>query len=384
MAKIKVAYLDYSHIFAGAERVLYTIIENIDTERFEPYLIFPFPRDYHECYKKLECTKHYLSANLTWWHGSEYWKHPLRGTDLLKRMIFGYRLASYLKKEGIQILHVNLLRPDCYWWLKPSKNAGIRIIGHFRSQAIEWIPAPKVQRCCKLILCVSNYSRSRFITKGEYVESRPLYDSIDVNTLKSTLSKAEAKRKIGFDESCQLVSTVGQLSPHKGHDNAIKAFAKIADAYPMMKLLVAGGGLEKDLNNLKTIARELGVTDKVVFTEKQVSNIHEVYRASDLVLSLTKVGEAFGLVPFEASYLGTPFIAPCFGAVTEFVESGKNGLLVDTNNVDEIASAISWVFTHYDQAMEMNEAIKQLINERITPMVMSNKLQKVYEEVLEK
>lgn len=382
MEKIKVAYLDYSFVFAGAERVLYTIIDNLDKEKYDPYLIFPFPREYQDQYKSLNCKTHYLSGKLTWWHGSEYWKNPVRGTDLIKRMIFGYRLAKYLRKEGIKLLHVNLLRPDCYWWLNPCKDAGIKIIGHFRSQALEWIPSAKVQQCCRLVLCVSNYSRSRFVTKGEFVESRPLYDSIDINTFRCSITKSQAKAKLGFKDDCLLMSSVGQLSPHKGHDNAIKAFGKVSNKYPNAKLLIAGGGRQNDLDNLKNLAIEYGVAERVVFTEKQVSNIHEVYRASDLVLSLTKVGEAFGLVPFESSILGTPFIAPKFGAVTEFIKDMENGRLVDTNNVDEIASAIDWTFTHYDEAMAMNKKVIELINKKLTPSVMTANLQKVYEEIL--
>lgn len=384
MDKIKVAYLDYSYVFAGAERVLYTIIDNLDKKKFDPYLIFPFPREYQEQYKSLDCKIHFLSKKLTWWHGSEYWKKPLRGSDMIKRIIFGYRLAKYLKKENIKLLHVNLLRPDCYWWLKPCKDVGIKIIGHFRSQAIEWIPSAKVQQCCCLVLCVSNYSRSRFISKGIFVESRPLYDSIDINTLKSPLNKTEAKVKLGFPADCTLMTSVGQLSSHKGHDNAIKAFSIIAKKYPKAKLLIAGGGRPEDLNNLKNLVSELGIADRIHFTEKQVSNINEVYRASDLVLSLTKVGEAFGLVPFESSILGTPFLAPKFGAVTEFIHDMENGRLVDTNNVEEIASAIEWTLSHYDEAMVMNKKVIALVKEKLTPNVMVDNLQAVYEEIIVK
>ena len=381
MEKIKIAYLDWSYIFAGAERVLYTIIDNLDRCQFEPYLIFPFPRDYQKEYEKLDCHKVFLASKLTWWHGSDYWHHPLRGTDMLKRMLFGLKLARYLPKNGIKILHVNLLRPDCYWWLKPSHDAGIKIIGHFRSQAEEWIPGKKVQECCSLVLCVSKYSQSRFTSKGKFVESRALYDSIDIHSLFTPLTKDKAKEKLGFDSQVKLMASVGQLSPHKGHDHAIKAFAKISSKYPSLRLLIAGGGKENDLYNLKQLAKSEGVSDKVVFTGKQISNIQEVYRAADLILSLTKVGEAFGLVPFEACYMGTPFIAPCFGAVTEFVRNKDNGLLVDTNNILQIAEAIDWVFSHEEETSLMVGKLQNVIETRITPSVMISNLEKVYLEM---
>lgn len=63
MEKIKIAYLDWSYIFAGAERVLYTIIDNLDRCQFEPYLIFPFPRDYQKNMRNLIVIKFFLLLN---------------------------------------------------------------------------------------------------------------------------------------------------------------------------------------------------------------------------------------------------------------------------------------------------------------------------------
>lgn len=378
MQKIKIAYLDYSYVFAGAERVLYTIIDNLDRTKYKPYMVFPFPREFHQRYDSLDCEKHYLSPKLTWWHGSEYWKHPLRGTDMLKRFIFGRRLAKYLTRNDIGILHVNLLRPDCYFWIKPCHDAGIKVIGHFRSQTKEWISGSKVQKCCDLILCVSKFSRDSFIENGIYTESRVLYDSIDTGTLHCELTKEEAKEKLGFPKECILLSSVGQLSPHKGHDNAIRAFAEILQRYPNALLYIAGGG---DSQYLKDIVQELNVTDKVMFSETQVSNIQEVYRASDIALSLTKIGEPFGLVPFESSYIGTPFVAPEFGAITEFVEGDGKNLLVDTNDVKKIVERIDWILTHHTEADSIVAQIQQLIKDQIVPSVMASNLSKVYNEL---
>ncbi len=379
MERIKIAYLDWSYIFAGAERVLYTILDNIDKSRFEPYLVFPFPREYQSQYDSLDCHKVYLSPKATWWHGSDYWRHPLRGTDMLKRMVFGHRLLRFLKRNGITILHVNLLRPDCYWWLKACHDAGIKVIGHFRSEETDWIPGRRVQECCTLILCVSKFNRSRLLTKGKFVESRTLYDSVDTRSFVSGLTREQAKRKLGFPTDVRLMASVGQLSPHKGHDTAIRALAWLAGKYPDLQLLVAGGG--GDLQRYKSLARETGVADRVVFTEKQVSNVWEVYRAADLTLSLTKEGEAFGLVPFESCYMGTPFIAPCFGAVTEFVENGETGMLVDTNCLDQVVETIDWALSHEAETREMVRRLREVIREKITPEVMIRNLEEVYVEL---
>lgn len=380
---IKIAYLDYSHIFAGAERVLYTIINNLDRNEFEPILVFPYPMTHQKGYEDLKCKKVYLSKKIEWWMGSDRWHHPLRGTDFLMRTIMGCKLASLLLKEKINILHVNLIRPDSLMWIMPSQKIGVKVIGHFRSQALEWIPPKSVQHNCDLILCVSKYSQSRLLSKGQYTRTQVLYDSINLNLFQSELSRSDAKKKLGFSEESFLISSIGQLSRHKGHDNAIKAFLKIAPYQTNTILFIAGGGRTEDLEYLKQIVKEHpSIQTRVIFSEKQVSNIVDVYRASDLVLSLTKVGEAFGLVPYEAAIMGTPFIAPNKGAVKEFIIHRENGLLVETNNIDEIATQIEWAINHKKECEHMNMKAKEVIQSKLTPYIMTNQLQSVYKELI--
>lgn len=383
--KIKIAYLDYSHIFAGAERVLYTIISHLDRSRFEPVLVFPYPMEHQAGYAGLDCPKHYLADGLKWWMGSDRWRHPLRGTDLLARSIWGCRLARLLKKERVDILHVNLLRPDALMWILPAKLSGIKVIGHFRSQSLEWIPPRSVQRQCDLILCVSQYSRNRMLLKGEHAKSMVLYDSVNVDVFKPAVPKTDAKRKLGFPEDCFLMSSIGQLSRHKGHDNAIRAFMKIADTYPKALLFIAGGGRHEDLEYLKQIVGQYPATlqGRVIFSGEQVANITEVYSATDLVLSLTKVGEAFGLVPYEAALMDCPFIAPDKGAVKEFITTGVNGILVETEDVDAIAEAMRYIMDNQQKAAEMIARTAQMVLEKLTPAVMIRNLENVYDRIVE-
>lgn len=375
--RIKIAYLDYSHVFAGAERVLHTIIDNIDRDRFEPLLVFPYPMEHHGRYEDLDCKRIYLADGLKWWMGSDRWKHPLRGTDFLARSIFGHRLAKSLREAKVDILHVNLLRPDSLMWLRESKKSGLKIVGHFRSQSLEWIAPRSVQSLCDIILCVSKYSRSRMLTKGEFTKSVSLYDSIEVDQFKSDLTKSEARMGLSLPLKGILLSSVGQLSRQKGHDNAIRAFAKVALARKDVYLYIAGGGV--DLEYLKGIASEYpDVSDRIIFSEVHVSDIKSVYRASDVVLSLTKVGEAFGLVPYESAMMGVPFIAPEFGAVKEFITDGVNGSLVDTNDVDAIAAKIEWILSHPAETHEMVIKTQATVLSQLTPSTMSENLASVY------
>lgn len=384
--KVKVAFLDYSHIFAGAERVLCDMLANLDREKYEPILVFPFPREHQKRYDSIDCEKVWLNDSVNWWMGSDRWSHPVKGTDLLKRSILGMQLAVFVKQRGVDVLDVNLMRNDVMMWVWATRKlTHARIMGHYRSHVLEWIAPPSAQKLFDLIVCVSRYSMGRYLSKGRHTDVKVLYDAVNVSGMCSELTKEDAKVKLGFRPEDILISSVGQLSEHKGHDNAIRAFANISAEFPSAKLLIAGGGGKGNLMDYyRSIIREEGVSDKVVMTGKQIADIQTVYRASDLTLTLTKVGEGFGLVPYESALLGTPFIAPEFGAVTEFVKDMDNGLLVDTNHIDAIAEKMRWVLSHPDDAQSMVCNLRKLIHKELTPQRLAENLDKTYQYILDK
>lgn len=383
MKKIRVAYLDYSPIFAGAERVLYNVIKHIDRTKYEPFLIFPYPMPHQERYADLKCKKIYLSPSLKWWMGSDRWKHPVKGTDFLKRSVFGAKIANLVRTQKVDILDINLMRFDIKMWVWATKKfTNAKIIGHYRSQEQKWVAPESAQRLFDVIACVSKFSKMRFQLKGTFTRADVLYDSVDIDVMKSSLSKHEAKALFGYSPDTILLVSVGQLSPHKGHDNAIRAFSKIANKYPDARLMIAGGGGKELIQYHKYIAKECGVEDKVNILGHQIPNIPDAYRAADLTLSLTKVGEGFGLVPYESTLLGTPFIAPNFGAVREFVEDGKSGILVDTNNVDAIANKIDYALSHPNEIKKMKNDLMKRIYSELSPEILANNLDKLYTTLL--
>ncbi len=378
----KVAFLDFSPIFAGAERVLYNAIAHLDRSKYEPILVFPYPMEHQRRYSDLGCETVYLAKSKAWWMGSDRWAKPLRGTDFIKRTEFGRRLARLVRRRGIDIVDVNLLRRDVGMWVWATRRfTDAKIVGHYRSQSQGFVPPASAQKLFDVVACVSEFSRGRFRLGGVFTRSEVLYDSVDVDLMRCDKTPAQAKASLGYSPDDLLLVSVGQLSLHKGHDTAIKAFSKILDTQPDARLLIAGGGSEELVSHYRSIAEELGIADKVNIPGRQLSDIQTVYRAADLTLSLTKVGEGFGLVPYESALIGTPFIAPCFGAVKEFVTDGKNGLLVDTNNLEAVVDKVRFALTHPEQLARMVKELQTVINGSLRPEILSENLDKLYESL---
>jgi CDP-glycerol glycerophosphotransferase len=119
---------------------------------------------------------------------------------------------------------------------------------------------------------------------------------------------------------------IGRLSPEKGQDKLIRAFAGLCGKYDNLKLYIVGEGvLEK---TLKTLVNKLKLEDKVIFTG-QLSNAFPLLNLCDcFVLSSNYEGQ--GLVLLEALVLGKPTISTDVTGAHSVLEGGY-GLLVENS-----------------------------------------------------
>jgi glycosyltransferase involved in cell wall biosynthesis len=132
---------------------------------------------------------------------------------------------------------------------------------------------------------------------------------------------------------------VGQLTPRKGYDLAVRALPAIAAAYPDVSLLVVSGINQAQRERLLDMARQAGVARHIhmlgYLSDEALINL---YRASDVLLFPTRY-EGFGLPLLEAMAAGCPVIATDIPVVREIVHHGANGLLVPYNDTAALARA---------------------------------------------
>lgn len=147
------------------------------------------------------------------------------------------------------------------------------------------------------------------------------------------------------DLDARLVFSAGRLSPQKGYDLLIEAYAMIAARHPDWRLRVCGSGPLRDplaklieehaLGGVATLAppaRDLGA---------------EMARASIFVLSSRF--EGFPLVLLEAMSKRMAVVAyDCPTGPSDLIHDGRNGLLVPAKDVPALASAIDRLIADRD------------------------------------
>lgn len=124
-----------------------------------------------------------------------------------------------------------------------------------------------------------------------------------------------------------IIITVGRLMSGKNHDRLIRIFAKTQ--HKGWKFFIVGGDFAKqnNMNRLKNLCGELGVSDDVVFTGAQPDVYKYLLRSKIFVFASGK--EGFPNVIGEALAAGLPVISyDCVAGPSEMIEDNRNGYLV--------------------------------------------------------
>jgi N-acetyl-alpha-D-glucosaminyl L-malate synthase BshA len=141
-----------------------------------------------------------------------------------------------------------------------------------------------------------------------------------------------------FAEKDEVIIThISNFRKVKRVDDVIRIFEGVQQKLSA-KLLMVGDGPE--LHQVKNLARELGISDKVFFLGKS-KRIEQITSISDVFL-LPSETESFGLVALEAMASGVAVVSSNVGGLPEVNKDGVTGFL---NEVGDIEGMIASVLT---------------------------------------
>ncbi len=274
-----------------------------------------------------------------------------------------WHLWRGVKKEKINYILVGHILPlgTATWIL--SKFIGFRygVILHgmdftyaSRIARKKWI-IKKILKKADKIICVNSYlaglvrdflSREQagkiiIVNPGIEVRSKklspPWRDPTEAGEVKS--KKDLLKEKYNLKNKIVLFS-IGRLVKRKGFDKVIAAMPKVLKQVQNLVYAIAGDGPDKNyLEKLAKDKKDIIFLGKITDEEKWVwLNLCDIFIMPSR--QIKEDFEGFGIVYLEANLCSKPVIAGDSGGVRDAVKNGINGLLVNSENIEEITEAV--------------------------------------------
>jgi N-acetyl-alpha-D-glucosaminyl L-malate synthase BshA len=234
------------------------------------------------------------------------------------------------------------------------------------------------------LIAVSNNCLNHALSVGAPIEKmQVIYNGANVSRFfpsNEGIDEIRAKYNIPLD--AKLLLTVRSLTFRKGLDVFIRCIPKILEDEPKTVALIVGDGPERE--NLKTLAKELGVWDKIIFSGHVPNAQLPSYENSCDLFVIPSREEGFGVAAAEAMACGKPIVGTTAGGLNETIDHNRTGLLVEPDNPKQLAEAIKRILNNDELATQLGDNAREKVLTDFNWDHIAQRTIEVYKQVLDR
>ncbi|KAA9327388.1 glycosyltransferase [Adhaeribacter soli] len=281
---------------------------------------------------------------------------------ILKSELFGYQVASFLKRKGVQVAIANL--PLAHFILRVTKliapllGLKFRLINYHHSLQYQANPVntlgKKVFYKLNLLLSKRTDDTNIFISKACFQDINEFIPAVNPviihNSVPFNPTSADLAVQYLRDneiKSNYLIVVPGRIHPSKGHKfftDAFKTFLaqnKIEDP-GQVRVVFAGGRLLEE--EVRQYIVDQGLSSFIHVTGN-IENplLLSFLKVADLVV-IPSIHEGFGNIVIEALMQQALVLASDAGGIPEIIRPDENGFMFKRLNAEELVSKLTQVY----------------------------------------
>lgn len=148
------------------------------------------------------------------------------------------------------------------------------------------------------------------------------------------------RRELGLISTDRILVSTSRLVRKNGLDILIRSLGALpASLRPHVKLVLVGRGKEETF--LRDLAKSEGLTNQIIFAgEKSYESLPQYLAVAEVFVRPSR-SEGMGNSFIEAMAAGLPVIGTSVGGITDFLNDGVTGLVVEPERIDLLAQAIA-------------------------------------------
>ena len=361
--KIKILFRHRSMEMGGVEKVMLSLLNNLDREKFEMTVLL----NLNQGELRNEFPAHVRKVYLT--DGKE----DFSKNKLLQKVQLFKRIRTLEKfRKNPQIIDKEILKENYdieigmtyndFESVLNSTNKNSKKIGWFHSEinVVKLQPlVPKIlehfPQFDEIIYCSE---KIKTIMHEHYPNLNYPSESVIINAIPIEEIKKKSEEKIPeFDKKPTFVS-VGRLHTRKGYHKLMDAHKQLLDEGFEHSVIIIGDG--EELPNLLAQQKKLGVEETFIFAGNKMNPYPYIKNADFFIMP--SESEAWPLVLAEALILQKPTIATDTGDVASMIENKKTGYLINYNT-EEIYASMKEFLTNKNLISEIRKNLLTIENQ---------------------
>jgi len=290
------------------------------------------------------------------------------------------RVSGFIRREKIDVIHANTRVTQIMASLL-SRQTGVAFIstchGFFKVHFFRLLCPCWGRR----VIAISRPVREHLINDFKIDPSEVVLISNGIDLSDFTILPADARTALRERYNVgggPIVGIIARLSNVKGHGYLIKAFEIVLKSFPSARLLIVGEGPEE--KNLRALVDERHLTKNIEFF-KIVNRTADMLPLFD-VFVMPSLQEGLGLSVMEAQASGLPVVASRVGGLPDLIEHNRTGILVEAQNPQALAGAISGILNNPAKSWDMGRMARLFIEKHFGSPQMVKKTVAVYKLVM--
>jgi len=204
---------------------------------------------------------------------------------------------------------------------------------------------------CDRILVPSTVAKHSYAEFGYGDKTKVVPTGVDADFF--TPGKAQAQQEIF--RACY----VGRVELSKGLGYLLQAWKKLS--LPKAELVLVGAVND----HMQPLLREHADRSVIATGYLSPHELRRYYQNSDAFV-FASPNEGLAQVLLEAMASGLPVVTTDMSGANDCVTNGKEGIIVQARNVDQLAEAILWCYEHRQEARAMGAAARAKIESQFT------------------
>lgn len=225
-------------------------------------------------------------------------------------------------------------------------------------------------------IAISEALKNSWIKKGiSRNKITCVYNGIDVNAIR--------KKKFDEDQVNKTIKMVfvGTLTPFKGQEDVIKAFAKMnPQTRGNLTIDFIGEGPADYTRHLKNLCRSCEIVEQVHFLGLR-EDVYKLLGNYDVGIVGSR-SEAFGRITPEYMAAGLVVLASNTGANPELITDGINGYLFPYGDIDKLTKIMESLYKSKKKFKEIGEQNIRYSREKYSAEKNAENIYKIYKEMM--
>lgn len=295
------------------------------------------------------------------------------------------RLLAIVRKRQIDIIHAHLTYA-AIWGGFASLATGVPSIATmhvapprgegYREATRQWIMRRLVNHQAARAVVVSEALRQTYAAAGiDRSRLVVVHNGVDVRPARGNTRRI--RQELGIDDGALLLTAVAVLRDGKGIDVLLRAVARLAEAFPSMRVLIAGEGPKRE--EWEPLTRALAIDGRVIWAGVR-RDVDDLLEASDLFVHPT-LADAFPTVVLEAMASGLAVVASRVGGIPEIVVDGVTGKLVPAGDDEALAEAIGDALRNSSWRRDAGAAARGRVGREFSTEAWVDRLERLYANV---